>query len=109
MMHLVELRAEELNGDDTALDDAMRTLWSELSAAGVSAEAGTQKAPSNAKSATSGVIHSLTIALSSGGAVALIKVLRDWLTRHRDLKIRVKSGASLVEISGASVQDVAAL
>jgi hypothetical protein len=45
----------------------------------------------------------LLTAMGSGGiAVTLVSVLRDWLTRNKDFKLRIKRGETEIELSGSS-------
>jgi type IV secretory pathway TrbD component len=51
----------------------------------------------------------LTVMGSGGMAVTLISVLRDWLTRHQDVKIRVKRGETEIELSGGNPEELKGL
>jgi len=48
--------------------------------------------------------------IGSGGiAVTLILVLRDWLIRHDDFKLRLKRGETEIELSGGNPQELKGL
>jgi hypothetical protein len=99
--------------DPCVIDSAARVLYEELRSIGsIEVTAEEVSSPANAKSATAGQLTTLVLTLlGSGGAfVAMINVLRDWLLRNKDVKIRVKRGTTELEISGmdpASIESLA--
>jgi hypothetical protein len=105
------LELDGANNDANERDAAIRVLLSEvMSAQGINVLPQSDLAPANAKSFDSGTITALAVTLlSSHGLVALINVLRDWATRYRTFKIKVKRGASTVEISGVDPDNVGSL
>jgi hypothetical protein len=100
-----------VNNDPNEKDAAIRVLWGEMrSAQGIKVLPQSDLAPANAKSSDAGTITALAVTLlSSHGLVALINVLRDWTTRYRTFKIKVRRGASTVEISGVDPDHLGSL
>jgi hypothetical protein len=91
------------------MDEALRVLSSELlSAPDLDVEHRTEPAPPNTKGL--GTLAALAVTLvTSKAAASAITVLGDFLTRHKDMKIRVKKGDTVLELSGASPKELAAL
>jgi hypothetical protein len=103
----------QLDGKDSSpaeIEDALRLLSRELSeASDLDVEQHSEPAPPGTKSAT-GLLLGLAVKLldtrAAGNAVV---VLKDFLSRHRHLKIKVKRGDAEYEISGASAQELEVL
>jgi hypothetical protein len=111
MEHLsIDLLSDD--GDAAEIDSASRVLWGELSAIrGVKVEAARGSVPVNAKSADPGSISTLVLTVlgSHGLATMLTGVLKDFIDRNRGLKIVVKRGKDVVEITGAKPSDAGQL
>jgi hypothetical protein len=91
------------------MDEALRVLSSELlSAPDLDVEHRAEPAPPNTKGI--GTLAALAVTLlTSKAAASAITVLGDFLTRHKEIKIRVKSGDKVLELSVASPKELAAL
>lgn len=91
------------------MDRALRLLSDELrSAADLEVEQTHEPAPPNTKGIGTLVGVALTL-LNTKAAAGAIAVLGDFLNRHKHMKIVVKQGDSVFELSGASPKELAAL
>lgn len=98
--------------DASELDTATRRLMAELSAVeGCEISQSTAPAPDGAKAVGASRLGQLLLtAIGSGGiAATLVSVLRDWLTRHQDFKLRIKRGDTEIELSGGSPEELTRL
>jgi hypothetical protein len=109
-MEPIVLQLDGADCDPAEIDDALRVLSQELSEApDLDVQQHTEPAPPNTKSAT-GVLLGVAIKLlDSRAAGSAVGVLRDFLSRHRHLKIKVKRGDVEYEVSGASPKELEAL
>jgi hypothetical protein len=105
----------QLFGDEAdvhELDAVARRLSSELEALeGCEVSPATSPAPAGAKAVEIGLLGQLllTIIGPSGVAVALVAVLRDWLARHKDFKLKIKRGDTEIELSGGDPEKLQGL
>lgn len=108
-MSPVVLQIDSQEADPAEMDEALRVLSSELmSAPDLDVEHRTEPPPPNTKGI--GTLAALAVTLlNTRAATSAIMVLRDFLTRHKDMKIRVKQGDAVLEISGASPRELEAL
>lgn len=108
-MSPVVLQIESEEADCAEMDEALRLLSSELLyAPDLDVEHRTEPAPPNTKGI--GVLAALAVTvLKTQAAAKAIAVLGDFLTRHQHLKIVVKQGDTVLELSGASPKELAAL
>jgi hypothetical protein len=107
----VIIQVEDKGADGAEIEAALRVLWAELrNADGLEVAAQQAAAPVNSK-ADAGAISALVLTVlgSGGAAVALTRVFGDWLTRYRTFGIKVKRGASQIEIRGLNPKEVPAL
>ena len=98
--------------DASELDAAARRLISELSAVeGCEISPVTMPAPPGTKAADIGLLGQLLLtAIGSGGVVVtLVSVLRDWLTRNKDFKLKIKRGDAEIELSGGKPEELKGL
>jgi hypothetical protein len=101
---------EGADADAAELDEALRLLSSELaSAADLDVEQRHEPAPPGTKGI--GALAALAVTLlkskaAAAAATSAAHVLSDFLTRHRHLKIKVKQGDKLIELSGASPREL---
>jgi hypothetical protein len=111
MEHLsIELTSD--GADAGEVDSASRALWDGLyKVKDIEVDAASGPIPANAKSAAAGVISTLAITIlgSRGVANGLSAALRDWLTRYKTFKVKIKRGENFVEISGVKPSDVETL
>ena len=101
----------QITGDDieaSELDAVTRRLRTELAAVdGCEVALLATAAPVGAKGDAILLGQLLLSFIGSGGiAVTLISVLRDWLTRHDDFKLRIKRGENEIELSGGNPQEL---
>jgi len=107
---MIQIASDE--GEASELDAATRRLMAELSVVdGCEVSQPKGAAPLGAKSVDVNLLGQLLLsAIGSGGiAVTLISVLRDWLTRHKDFKLRIKRGDTEIELSGANPEELKSL
>ena len=98
--------------DASDLDTATRRLMAELSAVeGCEISQSSAVVPDGAKAVGASRLGQLLLtAIGSGGiAATLVSVLRDWLTRHQDFKLRIKRGDTEIELSGGSPEELTRL
>lgn len=98
--------------DASELDTATRRLMAELSAVeGCEINQSPAAVPDGAKAVGASRLGQLLLtAIGSGGiAATLVSVLRDWLTRHQDFKLRIKRGDTEIELSGGSPEELTRL
>ncbi|MGZ5009422.1 MAG: effector-associated constant component EACC1 [Methylobacter sp.] len=99
---IIQVTCDEV--DPSELDAATRRLRAELSAVeGCEVSQPNATIPVGVKALDAVLLGQLLLsAIGSGGiAVTLISVLRDWLTRHNEYKIRIKCGENEIELSGS--------
>ena len=107
---MIQIANDEAEASE--LDAATRRLRAELSVVdGCEVSQPTASAPAGTKAADVSLLGQLllTVMGSGGMAVTLISVLRDWLTRHKDFKIRVKRGETEIELSGGNPEELKGL
>ena len=100
------------DADARELDDATRRLRDEIErATDVAITWPAAVTPSGAKAADAAIVGQLLLAaIGSGGvAVTLVSVFRDWLSRHRGFKLRLRRGDDEIEVSGLTPQEFEAL
>lgn len=108
----ITLQIASDEADASELDAATRRLIAELSAVdGCEASQATAQAPAGTKAVDVGLLGQLLLTtIGSGGiAVTLISVLRDWLTRHKDFKLKIKRGKTEIELSGGNPEELKGL
>jgi len=105
----VVLQIDSQEADLAEMDEALRVLSNELLCApDLDVEHRTEPAPPNTKGI--GALAALAIhLLDSKAAASAITVLGDFLTRHKHMKLVVKQGDKVFELSGASPKELAAL
>jgi hypothetical protein len=109
-MDRIVLQLDGQDYDPAEIDEALRVLSQELSTApDLDVRHQTEAPPPNTKSAV-GALAALGISLlGTRGASSAINVLGDFLSRYKNLKIKVKRGETVYEISGANPRELAAL
>jgi hypothetical protein len=98
----LELVNEQADGSE--LDEATRTLQDDLDALdGCTVGQPSRPAPPGTKGLDAALTGQLLLAtVGSGGiAVTLLSVLRDWLMRHKEYKLRIKRGEVEIELCGS--------
>jgi hypothetical protein len=109
----VVLQVDSVDGepvDAAELDEALRQLSRDLmDASDVDVEQKNEPAPPGTKGI--GTLFALAVTLmktktATVAATSAIHVLGDFLNRHRHLKIKVKNGDKLIELSGASPKEL---
>jgi hypothetical protein len=109
MDHAIVLQLDSSDADPAELDDALRVLQRELSESSeLDVQQKMQPAPPNTKSAAALVALAVTL-LNTKAAASAVGVLRDFLSRHKHLKVKLKVGDQLLEVDGASPKELAAL
>jgi hypothetical protein len=111
-MHELLMQIASDEADASELDAATRRLRAELQAVeGCDIRQPSAVVPVGAKAVDASLTGQLLLtAFGSGGiAVTLISVLRDWLTRHRDFTLKIKRGATEIELSGSSPEELKSL
>jgi hypothetical protein len=111
-MHELMIQIASEEADASELDAATRRLMAELQAVeGCEINPASTVAPMGAKAGDAIPLGQLLVSLvgSGGIAVTLISVLRDWLTRHQDFKLRIKHGETEIELSGSSPEELKSL
>lgn len=108
-MDPIVLHLDGEDSDAAELDDALRLLSQELSEApDLEVEHKIEPPPPGTKSA--GLLVALALqVIDSRGVASAIAVLKDFLSRHRTMKIKVQRGDTVYEISGATSQELATL
>jgi hypothetical protein len=107
---MIQIASDE--ADASELDAATRRLMAELSAVdGCEISQPPAAVPVGAKAGDTILLGQLLMSLigSGGIAVALISVLRDWLTRHKDFKLRIKREDTEIELSGGNPAELKGL
>lgn len=107
---MIQIASNEAEASE--LDTATRRLRAELLAVdGCEVSQPTAAVPVGAKAVDASLLGQLLLTtIGSGGiAVTLISVLRDWLTRHKDFKLRIKRGETEIEVSGGNPEDLKSL
>ena len=107
---MIQITSDE--ADASELDTATRRLMAELSAVeGCEISQPSVAVPVGAKAGDAILLGQLLMSLigSGGIAVTLISVLRDWLTRHQDFKLRIKRGDTEIELNGSSPEELKGL
>jgi hypothetical protein len=105
----VVLHIDSEEADSAEMDEALRVLSSELlSAPDLDVEQKTEPAPPNTKGIGALAALALTL-LNSKAAASAITVLGDFLSRHKHMKIVVKQGDTVFELSGANPKELAAM
>lgn len=103
----------QLDGEDVdpaEIDEALRRLTQDLSEAPeVDVQQRTEPAPPGTKSATGVLIGLVLKLLDTRATASAIAVLRDFLSRNRSLKIKLKRGEYEFEISGANAKELESL
>jgi len=97
---------------DSELDAVTRRLMAELSRVdGCEVSQAAAAVPVGAKAIDAALLGQILLTLigSGGIAVTLISVLRDWLTRHKDFKLKIKRGDTEIELSGGSPEELKGL
>jgi len=107
---IIQIASDEAEASE--LDTATRRLMAELSAVeGCEVSQASAAVPVGAKAGDAILLGQLLMSLigSGGIAVTLISVLRDWLTRHQDFKLRIKRGDTEIELNGSSPEELKGL
>jgi hypothetical protein len=111
-MHELMIQIASDEADASELDAATRRLRAELQAVeGCDISQASTVVPMGAKAGDAISLGQLVLSLvgSGGIAVTLISVLRDWLTRHKDFKLKIKRGATEIELSGGNPAELKGL
>lgn len=108
-MSPVVLQLDSEDADSAEMDQALRRLHSELLCApDLDVEQTTGPAPPNAKGIGTLLGLALTL-LNTKAAAAAVMVLGDFLNRHKHMKLVVKQGDTVFELSGASPKELTAM
>lgn len=106
----IQLVADD--ADPLELEGAVRRLHDELGMlTELEVARPTARAPRKSKSGELALAGQLLVTvLGSGGvAVAMVGVIKDWLSRHQGMKLRVKRGNDEIEVSGVRSDELAKL
>ena len=107
---MIQIASDEAEASE--LDAATRRLMAELSRVdGCEVSQASAAVPVGAKAVDAALLGQLLLTLigPAGVAVALVSVLRDWLTRHKDFKLRIKHKDTEIEFSGGSPEELKGL
>lgn len=108
----VEIELVNEHADASELDQATRALRDDLvDLDGCTVTQPNAPAPAGTKGIDPAVLGQLLLAtVGSGGiAVTVVSVVRDWLMRNKDYKLRIKRGETEVELAGANAQELKGL
>jgi Effector Associated Constant Component 1 len=92
-------------------DSALRVLWREISEIdGVEVHGRGTPVPNAAKSGEIAALNALLVTLlGSRAIVTLCNALRDWITRYKSFRLKIKKGSDVIEISGVDPAKLNAL
>lgn len=108
----LQLELVASGAEPAEVEDALRRLHDELeTVGGIDVSRPEGSAQRGAKAGEFSLVGQLLVTLlgSGGVAVAMVGVLKDWLTRHQGMKLRVKRGNDEIEVSGTTPDELAKL